>query len=82
MHRGTHDAFFLKRGDFGSYIVTHEIEFVFIVLFSGVKGSLGGRQSKDEPAASCIDGTEAEHIAEEGSIGLGVSAIEDGVGAL
>ena len=70
------------RGD----IVAHEKEFVasnlLVVAFVAiVECGFGVRQGKDQPAATSIDGLEAEDVGEEGPIGLGITAEQDDVGS-
>jgi len=46
-----------------------------------MKCGLGGGQGEDQPSLTSIDGSQAENIAEEGSIGLRVLTVNDDMSA-
>jgi hypothetical protein len=80
---GARHAFFLERGDLSLEIVTHEIQFMPIILdelLVGMKRGFRGRQGKNEPSVACIYRFESENISEEGAIRLRVFAAHDYVG--
>ena len=55
----------------GNDVITHEVKFVSVVLLGIVKCRFGGRQCKDKPAVSRVDGVELQHVAEESAVSLG-----------
>jgi len=50
------------------------------VFFVGVYGEFGGRQGEDEPVVADVEGGEAQDVAQERAIGLGVAAENNYVG--
>jgi hypothetical protein len=77
---GTRHAFPLQRRHLGLEIVTHEIEFVPIILAGilvGMKRGLRRRQGKNQPSVACIHGLESKGVSEEGAIRLRVFAVHD-----
>ena len=54
-----------------------------LTLFAvgGVNSGFGGRQGKDEPAATGVYRGKIENVAEEGAVGLRVVAVEQDMGA-
>jgi hypothetical protein len=75
------DTLFRERLHLQLQVVAQEIEFVWTILFGRMESSLAWWKCKDQPAVSGIDGLEAEYVAKERAIGLGVLAIDDYVGA-
>jgi hypothetical protein len=61
--------------DEGLHIVDHEIDFVFTAILGWMDRDLGRGQREDQPAVSHIDMWQAEHIAKEGTISIGVRAV-------
>src|SRR6266480_6966350 len=60
-------------------VVTHQVELVLARPVSGVDGDLGWRQLEDQPATAGIDPCKSEHVTDEDSISLRVSAVENDV---
>src|SRR6266567_3302937 len=82
LNRGALDAFCGEGGHFGFQVVADEIELVGIATLIGrVECGFRRRQGEDEPAVTCIHGSEPEDVAEEGAVCLGVIAVEDYVSA-
>ncbi len=63
-------------------VVAHQEEFVVGDLIRRMYCDLGGRQREDEPAVPSIDSGKAENIADEGSVGLGIAAVENNMGSV
>jgi hypothetical protein len=77
---GTRHAFPLQRRHLGLEIVTHEIQFVPIILAGilvGMKRGLRRRQGKNQPSVACIHRLESKDVSEEGAIRLRVFAVHD-----
>src|SRR5208337_843787 len=60
-------------------VVAHEVQFVQVVLFGGMKRSFRGRQCKNKPTVPGIHRRKFENIAKESPIRLGVFAVNDNV---
>src|SRR6202167_2636435 len=71
------DAFLAEESHFGFQIVAHEIELVGATRIGRVDCGFGRRQGEDQPAVTRIYGFEAEDVAEERSVRLGVFAIDN-----
>jgi len=72
--RAALNAFIGKLFDRGLQVVTHQIQFVMrlFILFCRMRGQLGGRRGKDEPAVAGVDRLEAEHVAQKSADLVGV----------
>ena len=89
---GEADAAGAERAEDGLEVVAHEVEVGGKQAGLGgrrlrrvaqrVERGLGRRQAEDQPAAAGVDGGQLEDVAEEGSIGLRVGAVEEDVGAV
>lgn len=62
-------------------VIAHEVELVHAVRTRRMNGDLGGRQAEDQPAVADVHVRELQHVAQEGAIGLRLSAVDDRVGA-
>ena len=58
-------------------IVANEIEFVGAILIAWMECGFSWRQGKDEPAMTRIHGFEAENVAEECTVRLGVFGVDN-----
>jgi hypothetical protein len=67
--------------NFSGNIVTHQVEFVMIVFFSGMNGRFGSRQREDQPAVAGIDIWKIQNVAKESPVRFGVLAVNDDVRA-
>src|SRR5579863_1166083 len=77
---GARHTFSLELGDLGLEIVTHEIQFVPIILAGllvRMKRGLRWRQCKNQPSTACIYRLESENIPEEGAIRFRVFAVHN-----
>jgi hypothetical protein len=78
LNRGALKVLFYEGGYLGFQVVAHEVEFVSTTIFVGrVECGFCGRQGKDQPAVTGIDGFEAEDVAEEFAVCLGIFAVDD-----
>jgi hypothetical protein len=57
--------------NFSGNIVTHQVEFVMIVFFSGMNGRFGSRQREDQPAVAGIDAWKIQNVAKESPVSFG-----------
>src|SRR5271166_835229 len=73
----TRHAFLLQRGHLRLEIVTHEIEFMPVILLGGMERRFPRRQSKNQPSVARIHRLESENISKEGAIRLRVLAVHD-----
>jgi hypothetical protein len=71
------DPFLGKCCDLRGQIVTHQEDLVTTIRIGRVNGGFRRGKAENRPSVSGIDGGEAEHIAEEGAIRIGISATED-----
>src|SRR5689334_19458603 len=71
------DAMRLQLGERGVDVRAHQVELVPPVL-ARVKSDLSRRKRKDRPSAAGVYRLQAEHVAEEGSVGVGVGGFDDG----
>ena len=62
-------------------ISNHQVELVLSTRLGRMKRDLGWREAEDEPTATNIDVREAQDIAEERPIQLGVGTVDDGMGS-
>jgi hypothetical protein len=76
---GARHAFLRKRGRLGLQVVTHEIEFLPVILLVRMERDFSGRQSKNEPSMAGIYGTEAKDIPKERAVSCRVFAVHDDV---
>jgi hypothetical protein len=53
-----------------------------VVLLGGMKGSLRGRQRKDEPAVTSVHRGKFENIAKESAVTFWMLAVNDDVGSV
>src|SRR5258708_22846635 len=60
-------------------VVAHKVELVYVVLVRRMDGHLRGGQAEDEPAVSHVHAGELEHVAQEGPVGIRLSAVDDRV---
>ena len=78
---------YFRDGDFSSLqiaqgridVVTHEEKFVLVIVLCIVKRCLGGRQGKDQPAVTGVDGWKLEDIPKKSPVGFGILAVENNV---
>src|SRR5438128_11183902 len=75
LHVRTPDALVPECLHLGLQIVTHEIEFVPVILFVGMNCHLSRRQREDQPSVASVHGRQSEDIPEEGAIGRRVLAV-------
>lgn len=78
---GAGDIAGLQGGDGGGEVVTGEVDFVATVFHGGVDGDFGRGQSENEPVVAGVDVGKAEDVAEEGTVGFGILAVENHVRA-
>jgi hypothetical protein len=81
VNSGAVDVLAREGGYLGFEIVAHEIKFVSAVFIRRVDCSFCRRQGEDQPAMASVYGFEAEDVAEECAIGVGIFAVEDDVSA-
>jgi hypothetical protein len=81
LNLGALHAFLRERSDFGFEIVAHEVKLVGTILIGRMEGGLCGRQREDQPAIACIDGFEAEDVAEKYAVGFGILTLDNDVSA-
>ena len=62
-------------------VVAHEVELVMSFSASGWTATSDGRQAEDQPAVADVDVRQADDVAQELAIGVGVRAVDDGVRA-
>ena len=63
-------------------VVTHEEQFVLVIVICVVKRRLGRRQSEDQPSATRVDSWKLEDVTKKSPVGFGILAIEDNVCAI
>ena len=78
----TVNAFRIQGRHHSFEVVTHQVEFVLIVLIPGMTGHFSGWKCKDEPAMPCIDMRKAEDVFEKSAISFGIFAVNDYMGAI
>src|SRR5437762_7124076 len=81
LHVRTPDTLRRKCRYLGLEIVTHEIEFVPVILFGGMNCHFRRRQREDEPSMASIHGRESENLAEKGAISRRILAVNDDMGS-
>ena len=60
-------------------VVTHQEQLLCARRFSRVHGEYRRRQSQSQPPALDVNERETEDVTKEGTIGLGVAAVDDDV---
>src|ERR1700736_6057761 len=75
------NVFFRERSYLGFQVVAQKIKFVESILVGRMKCRLRWRQGKDQPAVTGIHGLEAEYVAKEGAVRVGVFAVKNHVSA-
>src|SRR2546428_2312415 len=68
------------RGDERVDILHEEEQLVPVVALPRMYGDLRRRQAEDEPSPTDVNVPETEHVLQEGSIGIGIGAVDDRVG--
>ena len=74
-------VFFSEGSHFGFQIVAQEIKFVDTIVVGRMECRFRPRQGANKPAVPGIDGWEAENVAKEGAVGVGVFAVKNHVSA-
>src|SRR5262249_28991727 len=59
----------------GLQIVTHEIEFVPVILFGGVNCQFRRRQGEDQPSVASVHGRKSQDLAEKGAISRRIHSV-------
>src|SRR5437867_5358559 len=58
-------------------IVTHEIEFVPVIVFGGMDCYFCRRQREDQPSVASVHGRKSENVPQEGAVSRRISAVHD-----
>src|SRR5439155_11676017 len=77
---GEDDAFGLELLYCRFDVVAHQVDLVAAFAIGGLGGmnaELGGREGEDQPSMAGVDGGKAEHVAEEGTEGVGFLGVDD-----
>src|SRR6266849_6821144 len=77
LHVRTPDALLSEARYLGLQIVTHEVEFVPVILFGGMNRRLCRRQREDEPSLASVHGCQSEDVPEEEAISRRILAVYD-----
>src|SRR5262249_35975587 len=58
-------------------VIAHQVELVLLQPICRMHGDLGWRELKDQPATSGVEPRKSEHVADEHSVGLRISTVEN-----